>query len=261
MITPMVVGNMKMYRTPSETEALLLEHVSRTRNYLEGPDGRRVSLVVAPPFTSLPIAARILAGTGIALGAQNCHWSEEGPYTGEVSAKMLAEIGCTYVILGHSEQREHFGETDRRISKKSRMALFWGVTPIICVGEKKDQRDSGRTARVVEAQLKRCLEDLSLDEGQRLIIAYEPVWAIGSGLTPEPGDVRSVHEMIRGELTAAYGEDRGLELPILYGGSVSPDNCGAMVDLESVDGFLVGGGSLKPADLFGVIKRVREARA
>lgn len=257
---PLVVGNWKMHGTPSETEERLMEIVSRLGKESTEP-GRSVEVVIAPPFTSLPLAARLLASTGIGLCAQDCHWEEEGPYTGEVSARMLAEIGCTFVILGHSERREFAGETDRRIARKAAMALFWGLTPIICVGEKRDERDSGRAEIVVEAQLERCLDEVKLDAGRRLAIAYEPVWAIGTGKQPAASDVRSVHQIIRDELTGTFGAARGGKLPILYGGSVTPFNVAPMVSHDVADGVLAGGASLEPDSFLGIIRQVRAAAA
>ena len=256
MITPLAVGNWKMHKTPSETESLLMEVTPALRDLVAGGS---VEVVVAPPFICLPLAARLLAGSGVALGAQDCHWSEEGPYTGEISAKMLAEVGVRYVILGHSERREYAGESNRRVNSKARASLFWGLTPILCVGEKRYERDSGRAEMVVERQLKRCLADLTLDPGQRLAVAYEPVWAIGTGHTPTPPEVASVHRVIRAELLATFGEKRGGDLPILYGGSVTPGTVGPMLDLDVVDGVLVGGASLNPAAFLPIVERVRAA--
>lgn len=256
MITPVVVANWKMHKTPSETESLLSEIIPGLR---EMKAGAEVEVILAPPFTSLPLAARVLAGTGVALCAQDCHWSEEGPYTGEVSARMLAEIGCRFVILGHSERRELFAETNRRVNMKAASALFWGLTPIICVGEKEDERASGHTEMVVEVQLKRCLSELKLDKGQRIMVAYEPVWAIGSGRTPTPPEVDEIHRLIRTELLATFGEERAATLPILYGGSVNPANAGPMLALDGVDGVLVGGASLTAAGFLQLAGLVRAA--
>jgi len=251
-----------MHKTPSETEGLLSELLPALGDLAKGPDGA-LDVILAPSFVSLPLAAKMIAGSGITLAAQDCHWSEEGPFTGEVSARMLAEVGCRAVILGHSERREFFGETNRRVNMKARMALFWGLTPILCIGEKADERASGHTAMVVEKQLKRCLEEIKLDKGQRLMIAYEPVWAIGSGKTPTPSQVKDVHRLIRAELVATFGEKTAATLPILYGGSVSPATAATMMSVESVDGVLVGAASLEAATFLEVAEALlgRAARS
>ena len=256
MITPLVVGNWKMHKTPSETEALLWELVPALRALSAGG---RIEISLAPSFTSLSLAARMLAGSGISLCAQDCHWSDEGPYTGEISAQMLVEVGCRYVIVGHSERREHFAETSRTVNMKSQRALFWGLTPIICVGEKEDDRAAGRTEIVVEAELKRCLADLKLDKGQRLVVAYEPVWAIGTGRTPTPSEANEVHRLIRAELLETYGRERGADLPILYGGSVTRSNVGPMLAPDAIDGVLVGGASLSAAAFLPIVERAGTA--
>ncbi len=261
MINPVVVANWKMQKTAAEGEALLAAYLRRLKEAGGGAADPRVELIVAPSFPFLPAAARLLANTGLLLGAQDCHWSDEGPFTGEVSAKMLAEVGCKYVILGHSERREHFGETNRRINKKATTALFWRLTPILCIGEKADERASGRAEMVVERQLKRCLENLRLDEDQRLMIAYEPVWAIGTGHTPTPEEVHSVHHVIRNELKTTYGEARAAAFPILYGGSVNPRTVGPMLDLDVVDGVLVGGASLNAEEFVAIVTQARMAGA
>jgi len=256
MTAKLVVANWKMHGTPSETESLLMEILSTRAG---GPDGGArtgtVETVIAPPFTSLPLASRLLAGTGIALGAQSCHWEEEGAFTGDISPKMLAECGCTYVILGHSERREHAAETDRQVSRKAVSALFWGLTPILCVGEKRDERDSGRAGIVVRAQVERCLEDVALDPGRRLVIAYEPIWAIGSGDQPTGEEIRDIHRTIRAEMTGILGEPSGGNVPILYGGSVTPFNVASILALDGVDGVLVGGASLEPATFLDILSR------
>lgn len=242
-----------MHKTPSETEALLSELLPPLGAMVARSAGE---IALAPPFTSLPLAARMLSGSGVSLCAQDCHWSDEGPYTGEVSAQMLVEVGCRYVLVGHSERREHFAETSRTVNLKSGRALFWGLTPIICVGEKEDERAAGRTAMVVEAELKNCLSDLRLDRGQRLIVAYEPVWAIGTGRTPAPSEVEEVHRLIRAELRATFGQDRGGQLPILYGGSVTESNVGAVLSLDAIDGVLVGGASLAAPSFLSIVEQV-----
>ena len=260
MIPNLIVGNWKMNKTPSETEALLSELMPHLTE-APGTGGRQVEVVLAPPFTSLPLAARFLAGTGIALAGQDCHWSEEGPYTGDVSARMLVEVGCRYVILGHSERRELCGETDHKVNLKAKQALFWGLTPIICVGEKIDERESGRAEMVVERQVELCLADVALERGQRLAVADEPVWAIGSGRTPAPSEVESVHHIIRSELASSYGPAVAPLLPILYGGSVTEATIEPMLQLAVVDGVLVGGASLSAESFLPLVERARSAVA
>jgi triosephosphate isomerase len=250
-IIPLVAANWKMNGTPSETEALLSELVPRLRDAIgPGPGQPRVEVVIAPPFTSLSLAARMLAGSGVALAAQNCHWIESGPYTGEVSARMLAESGCSYVILGHSERREHFGETDHRINLKIRAALAWDLTPIVCVGEHQIDRETGREELIVEAQLRNCLK---LETGQRLAIAYEPVWAIGTGRTPTTAEVSAMHALVREQLQTALGKE-GARMPILYGGSANESNAVDLLAAEGVDGALVGAASLKPAAFEAIVR-------
>ena len=256
MILPVLVANWKMNKTVSETEALLSEIIPAL---IELKAGAELEVVIATPYTSLPLAAKMLAGTGIALGAQDCHWGEEGAFTGEVSARMLAEVGCRFVILGHSERRELFGETNRRINMKAATALQFDLTPIICVGEKEDERVSGHTEMVVEKQLNSCLDGLKLDPGQRLLIAYEPVWAIGTGRTPTPSEVDQIHRLIRAELLGTFGEQKGCRLPILYGGSVTTSNVSPMMALDAIDGCLVGGASLSAPAFLPIAALVRES--
>jgi len=255
-IKPTIGGNWKMHKTPSETESTLSEMIPALS---EVAAGGRVDIVISPPFTSLALAAKMLSGTGVHLAGQDCHWEEQGAFTGEVSARALAEAGCRYVIVGHSERREHFAETDRRVSRKAAMALFWDLVPIVCVGEKRDEREAGRTSLVVELQLEASLEGIRLDGRQRLLVAYEPVWAIGSGHVPAPREVEAVHRLIRNGLLATFGKDRGASLPILYGGSVTADSVGPMMDLEVVDGVLVGGASLTAAKFVPIAEKVRDA--
>jgi triosephosphate isomerase len=171
---------------------------------------------------------------------------------------MLAEVGCRYVILGHSERREHFSETNRRVNAKAKAALFWGLIPIICVGEKADERASGHATMVVEKQLKRCLSELSLVDGGRLMIAYEPVWAIGTGHTPTTQEIDGVHGLVRSELVEAFGK-AGTAVPILYGGSVKPSTVGPILALDSVDGALVGGASLEPGSFLAIVEAARSS--
>jgi triosephosphate isomerase len=253
MRNPFVLANWKMYKTPSETEELLSEILPALKGLSD------VDVALAPSFTSLPMAARMLAGSGVALAAQDCHWEEEGPFTGQVSARMLVELGCRYVVLGHSECRHHLGESDQRVNMKARSALFWGLSPIICVGEKKDERDSGHAEMVVEAQLNRCLDSLHLTKGQRLLVAYEPVWSIGTGHMPTPSEVASVHHIIRRTLVHVLGDALGSAMSILYGGSVTTTSVRPMMDLDVVDGVLVGGASLRAESFLPLVEQVRAA--
>jgi triosephosphate isomerase (TIM) len=253
MRNPFILANWKMYKTPSETEELLSEILPPLR----ATTG--VDVAIAPSFTSLPKAAGMLAGTGVSLSAQDCHWEEEGPFTGQVSARMLVELGCRYVLLGHSECRQSGGDSDQRVNMKARSAMFWGLSPIICVGEKKDERDSGHAEMVVEAQLNRCLDSLHVNKGQRLLIAYEPIWAIGTGHMPTPSEVSSVHHIIRRTLLHVFGESLGSTMPILYGGSVTTTTVGPMLALDVVDGVLVGGASLRAESFLPLVEQVRAA--
>ncbi len=243
----LIVGNWKMHRTLSETEEFL-----RGLLPLLQAAGGGTEVAVAPPFLSLPKAAEMLEGTGIALAAQDAHWEEEGPFTGEVSAKSLGEVGCKYVIVGHSERREHFGDTDRRVNRKAKAVLFWRMTPIICIGEKADARAAGRATEVVDKQLKLALAGLRLREEQEIVVAYEPVWAIGTGRNATPAEASEIHARIRSELRLGFGEERAGRTRILYGGSVSAANAAAILAAPEIDGALVGGASLN-AETFRAI--------
>jgi len=251
MPNPFILANWKMCKTPSETEALLSEILPALGN------GSGVDVVVAPPFTNLTVAARLLAGSGVSLAGQDCHWEEEGPYTGQVSARMLVESGCRYVLLGHSELRQFAGDTDQRVNLKARMALFWDLVPIVCVGEQRDERASGHAEMVVEAQLNRCLDSLSVARPRGLMVAYEPVWAIGTGHLPTPSEVSSVHHIIRSTLLQAFGVKLGSTIPILYGGSVTTESVGPMLALDVVDGVLVGGASLRAESFLPLVAEVK----
>jgi triosephosphate isomerase (TIM) len=239
MRRPLLAGNWKMYKGTGEAGAL-------ARGILAGlgdaPRSRDV--VVAPPFTSLPAAAEALRGSAIGLAAQNMHAENEGAFTGEVSPLMLRDVGCTHVILGHSERRQLFGETDEGVAKKTEAAFRHGLTPIACVGETLAERESSRTHEVVERQTERALRGLSADQVAALVIAYEPVWAIGTGRTATPTQAQEVHAFIRGQVTRSHGEPAARAARILYGGSVKPDNIDALMAEADVDGALVGGASL-----------------
>jgi triosephosphate isomerase len=249
----LIVGNWKMHWTPSETA----EFLRGLLPLLSVPAGD-VEVAVAPPFLSLPKAAERLEKTRIALAAQDAHWEEEGPFTGEVSAKSLEEVGCKYVIVGHSERREHFGDTDRRVNRKAKAVLFWRMTPIICIGERADARAAGRAMEVVDRQLKLALAGLRLREEQEIVVAYEPVWAIGTGRNATPAEASEIHARIRSELTLSFGEERAGRTRILYGGSVSAVNAERILAAPEIDGALVGGASLN-RDTFQAICRAAAA--
>ncbi len=248
MRIPFIAGNWKMYTTASEAEALMVSLKSLVS------DLRQVDVAVFPPFPYLMLISRVLNGSRIGLGAQNVYWEFEGAFTGEVSPKMLKDAGCEFVIVGHSERRQFFGETDASINKKVVRALEAGLKPIVCVGETLAERESGKTERIIENQIKGCLKDLEIDGMKAVTIAYEPVWAIGTGKTATPEQAQDVHRFIRGLLSAAFGKDTAETIRIQYGGSVKPDNAKSLLAQTDIDGALVGGASLK-AESFAAIVR------
>ncbi len=235
----LIAGNWKMFKTVSEGVAL----VEEIRAGL-AKQPTEVDVLVAPPFTALHAVAEALSGSGIALGAQNMHWEREGAFTGEVSPAMLKDLGCTHVILGHSERRQLFGETDEGVGRKARVALDNGLTPILCVGETLAERESSRTLEVVERQTERALRDVTPDEAARVVVAYEPVWAIGTGLAATPEQAQDVHAFIRKLVSGSHGEPVAAALRILYGGSVKPANAATLMAKPDLDGALVGGACL-----------------
>ncbi len=238
--TPLIVGNWKMYMTRPEARELV-------HGLKERLSGQRIEaqVVVAPPYTSLNDVAEALKGTDWHLAAQDAHWEEEGAYTGEVSPVMLREVGCTFVILGHSERRQYLGETDELVRKKLKAALKNGLIPILCVGESLEQREQGRGVEIVKAQLAGALQGLPDHETPEFVIAYEPIWAIGTGRTATPGQAEEVHRAIRQWLEGAFSGERAVSTRILYGGSVKADNIDQLMGEADIDGALVGGASLK----------------
>lgn len=206
--------------------------------------GKRFKIVVCPPFVSLVDVVELTQGTNLSVGAQNCHFERSGAFTGEVSAAMLKAIGVEYVIVGHSERRKYFGETDEIVNKKLKAVLSEGMRPILCVGETKEEREKGLTFCVVEMQIRQALYGLSRQEAERVVIAYEPVWAIGTGIVAKPEQAQEVHRFIRKLLSELYDEQLANSVPILYGGSIKPDNFFAIMAQPDVDGGLVGGASL-----------------
>ena len=248
MRKPIVVGNWKMHKTVQESVALVEELKPLVADLQE------VEIGVCPPFTSLSDVSRVLEGSNVYLGAQNMYWEPQGAYTGEISAGMLLSVGCKYVIIGHSERRIHFGEPDEWVNRKVKAALEAGLVPIMCVGETLEQRQEGVTQKVVGRQVTEGLKGLSPEQVAGMVIAYEPVWAIGTGLTAKPEQAQEVQAFIRGRLEELFGGDAARSVRIQYGGSIKPENARDLFVQPDIDGGLVGGASLK-ADSFAQIIR------
>lgn len=246
MRIPMVAGNWKMFKTVAETRQLLVELVPGLRA-ISGVDK-----VVCPPFTALLAAAALLEGSGIGLGAQNMHWEAQGAFTGEIAPQMLSEM-CQYVILGHSERRTYFGETDENVRRKTAAALANGLIPIVCVGETLAENEAGLTAEVVGRQVREGLSGITLEDPARLVIAYEPVWAIGTGRAASGTDANRIHaEVVRPALAQVLGAEFAQSIRILYGGSVKANNAAEFFSQPDIDGALVGGASLKAAEFLPI---------
>ena len=246
---PIVAGNWKMNKTVGEALTLIRElrgMVSMVRD--------KVEVVVAPPFTALSSVAKAIVDSNIHLGAQNCFWEAWGAYTGEVSAPMLAEVGCQYVILGHSERRQYFGETDETVNRRVKAALNSQLLPIICIGETLAQREGGRTLEVVTRQLSAALAGFAAADVARFVIAYEPIWAIGTGRNATSNQAQEVHAHIREQLTGLYSREISEKVRIQYGGSVKPENAAELMGQPDIDGALVGGASLKAGDFAAIVK-------
>lgn len=250
MRNPLIAGNWKMYMTCAQATELM----QKLKNKM-GNEARSSQVMIAPPFTALDAVGSSMDGTGWYLGAQNTFWEDEGAYTGEISPLMLRDTGCRFVIVGHSERRQHFGETDADVCRKARAVLGHEMTPIICIGESQSQRDREETFDVIERQLKEALNGFEDPEEKELIIAYEPIWAIGTGKTASPGEAQEVHSAIRRWMDKHISEQRAERTRILYGGSVKPDNIQELMAEGDIDGALVGGASLN-ADSFAEIIRL-----
>ncbi len=238
MISPLIVGNWKMHKTIAEAVDLVV----RLKEVMGNLQGKQVA--VAPPFTALYRVAEALKETGIGLAAQNVSDREEGASTGEVSARMLVDAGCTFVIIGHSERRALFSEDDDLINRKIKMAVKYGLQPILCVGETLSEREAGRMFAVVKRQVKEGLNGVDASDAVRIVIAYEPVWAIGTGKTATPEQAQEVHVVIREAVGKEYGEDMSRCLSVIYGGSVNPAKIDALMAMRDINGVLVGGASL-----------------
>ncbi len=243
----MIAGNWKMYKAQAEARAFLaaLKPLVASSTHCD--------IVVAPPFTVLAAAAEAARGSAIAVAAQDVHWEKEGAFTGEVSVKMLVEAGCRYVLIGHSERRQYFGETDERVNKKVKAALETELAPIVCVGETLEQREAGQTEVVLERQFRGGLAALTGAEFSRIIVAYEPVWAIGTGRTATPETAAEAHRFLRQLAATIFTSERAAGLRILYGGSVKPDNIKGLMAQVEIDGALVGGASLDPRSFAAIV--------
>jgi triosephosphate isomerase len=248
MRKPMMAGNWKMYKTPVETHAFF-----EAFKPLVG-DATHCEIVICPPFPNLHAALKETEGSNIAIGAQNLHWGREGAVTGEVSGHMLQAVGCSYVIVAHSERRQYFGETEPDVVRKAQAALEYGLTPIVCIGERLEEREGNRTEEVLGQQFDGGIAPLTAEQFAKIVIAYEPVWAIGTGKTATPELAAAAHLFIRGKVAGKFGDGLAGALRILYGGSVKPDNVARLMTEEEIDGALVGGASLDPASFAAIVK-------
>jgi len=243
-----MAANWKMYKTPDQARDFFREFLPLVSGHT------RDEIVVCPPFLDLPAAIEAAKGSNVAVGAQNVHWKEEGAFTGETSAAQLLALGVTHVIIGHSERRQYFGETDDTVNLRLKTALGAGIIPICCVGEVLEEREAGMTDDVLRRQCVRAFHAISAKKAAKLVVAYEPVWAIGTGKTATPELAAEAHAVIRREATEIFGEEFAGNLRILYGGSVKPDNVSSLMAQEEIDGALVGGASLDPKSFAKIVK-------
>jgi len=248
MRNKLIAANWKMYKTPEQTTEFFQKFLPLVA------DVARDEIVVCPPFIDLRVAVDAAAGSNAAIGAQNVHWEKEGAFTGEISVVMLSTLGVTHVIIGHSERRQYFNETDDTVNRKLKTVLESGLTPIVCIGEVLEERDAGLTEDVLRRQCTRAFHGISARKAARLVIAYEPVWAIGTGKTCPSQMASDAHQVIRHEAEKAFGKEFSDGMRILYGGSVKPDNASALMNEEEIDGALVGGASLEPESFAKIVK-------
>ena len=246
MRKPIIAGNWKMNMTPADAETLVSALIPLVKD-------AKCDVVVCPPYVDLSVVSRLVKGTNIHLGAQNIHWAAKGAFTGEVSADMLKAFGVEYAIIGHSERRQYFGETDEGVNARAKAALAVGITPIICVGETLEQRESGVTAAFVSGQAKAALAGMSEEDVKSLVIAYEPIWAIGTGKTATADDANATIGVIRRAVAEAFSQAGADEVRIQYGGSMNPKNASELMAMPEIDGGLIGGASLKAEDFSKVV--------
>ena len=242
-----MAGNWKMYNTPAETH----EFFEAFKPLVA--DSTHCDIVICPPFPNLHTAVKEARGSRIEIGAQNLYWGKEGAVTGEVSGHMLQAVGCTYVVIAHSERREYFGESDSNVVRKVEAAIEFSLTPVVCLGERLEERESGRMEEVLGGQFDGGLGPLTADRFAKVVIAYEPVWAIGSGKTATPEIAAAAHRFIRGKIARKFGQPQAAATKILYGGSVKPDNVKSLMEQEEIDGALVGGASLDPVSFTAIV--------
>jgi triosephosphate isomerase len=244
----LIAANWKMYKTPEQTRVFFSEFLPLIN------DHTRDEIVVCPPSINISQALQAASGSHVGIGAQNMYWEKEGAYTGEISAPMIVGAGCTHVIIGHSERRQYFGETDDTVNKKLKVALDAGLTPIVCVGEVLEEREAGITDDVLRRQCTIGFRGISGERAAKLVVAYEPVWAIGTGKTATPQIAAEAHLTIRSEAAKALGKEFANKLRILYGGSVKPDNAKSLMSETEIDGALVGGASLDPKSFAAIVQ-------
>lgn len=248
MRKPIIAGNWKMYKTIPEAKGLVSGLIEKLAGFSE------VETVFCPPFTALSAVKELLKGTPYGLGAQNLYWKEQGAFTGEISPLMLKDLGCDYVIIGHSERREHFGETDETVNLKAKAALAAGVKPIICVGESLAQREAGETKSLIKKQTEKALAGIQAELVPKIVIAYEPIWAIGTGKSSNGQDANEVIGLIRSTAAGIFSKEIAQQIRIQYGGSVKPDNIKEFMDQPEIDGALVGGASLDVDSFLKIVK-------
>jgi len=244
----LIAANWKMYKTPQQAEEFLAAFLPAAKSHT------RDEVAFCPPFVLLPGVIAAVKGTGIFAGAQNLHWEKEGAFTGEVSAQMLVACGATHVIIGHSERRQYFGETDATVNLKLRAALAAALTPIVCVGEVLQEREAGITDEVLRRQVMNAFREIDAAHAHRITVAYEPVWAIGTGKTATPQLAAEAHAVIRAEAARSLGDDVARNMRILYGGSVKPENAKSLMSEPEIDGALVGGASLDPKSFLAIVQ-------
>ena len=242
-----MAGKWKMYKTPAETTAFF----ETFRPLVENSE--HCEIVICPPFTNLAAAVAAAQGSNIRVGSQNIAWAKEGAFTGEISGSMLRAAGATHAIVGHSERRQYFGETDETVLKRTQAALEAGLTPIVCVGERLEERESGHTEAVLVRQFQNGIAALTADQFAKIIIAYEPVWAIGTGKTATPEIAADAHRVIRAQVREKFGKESADAIRILYGGSVKPDNVKTLMAQPEIDGSLVGGAALDPVSFASIV--------